>query len=563
MQSAKPEKRPALASVKPVLPGRLLRTLGSVQATAALRETYGGDAQLLGVRRSALREVLEAFCRSFGSDRPVIIVRSPARINLKGVHVEHRRGEVNYVTHCRETIMVVQPRADRQVVAHNVRSDYPETTFDIAEELACGDESDWSHYLDSPPVIDRVKARQGDWGNYIKAAVLRLQFRFPRKLFAGMNMMVGGDIPQSAGLSSSSALVVCSALAAVGLNRLRISRGELAVLCGEGEWYVGTRGGAGDHAAMIMGRRGHISHLRFFPFELLEYVPLPKTHSVVICNSMRQAQKSSNELSAYNKTIAAYGMVLMLMKHKLATEFGFRVMWLDKHIKHLGDFNLNKDRFPDEFLYEVLKRIPLRITRKQLLEQLPHEREALEKTFRTHNDPKDGYRTRAVAMFGLSEIARGAAAAAVIKRADHKLFGQMMYTSHDGDRIVRHTPDGQQPWDNEMTQVTDAYLDGLIRDLQSGSERRRLAASLVMQPGGYRCSSEALDALVDTAAQVKGVYGAGLTGAGFGGCVLVWVKNAAVPALLDAVRKQYYEARKLPFAAEVCYPVSGAGVLEW
>ena len=100
----------------------------------------------------------------------------------------------------------------------------------------------------------------------------------------------------------------------MAVNDLTMDLRDLTVCMGQGEWYVGTRGGAGDHAAMLCGERDYIAHLRFFPFQLLDYVPLPSDHTVVICNSMRRAQKSAHELSAYNQTIAAYGTVLMLMK---------------------------------------------------------------------------------------------------------------------------------------------------------------------------------------------------------------------------------------------------------
>lgn len=43
-------------------------------------------------------------------------------------------------------------------------------------------------------------------------------------LNAGMNICLYGQVPKSAGLSSSSALVVCSALATVFANKLQINK---------------------------------------------------------------------------------------------------------------------------------------------------------------------------------------------------------------------------------------------------------------------------------------------------------------------------------------------------
>ncbi|NOZ19472.1 MAG: hypothetical protein GXP25_00125 [Planctomycetes bacterium] len=562
MSSIKPEKTLVVTSAKPMPAEELMTRMESDDGSKWLRKIYGDDEELIKDRRQACLRVLRTFVRRYGTGRNVILVRSPSRINVMGVHAEHRRGEVNYVAHRREILMVAEPRTDDTVVLGNTSRSFPKRTFNISEERKRSRHKDWLKYIDSPGVSKVVQENRGDWVNYVKSGVLRLQFFCLRKRLKGMNLMIEGDIPRSVGLSSSSALVVASAMATTYLNRLRVTAGELVELCGEGEWYVGTRGGAGDHAAMIMGRRGYIAHLRFFPFQLLQYVPLPKTHSIVICNSLRQAKKSTAELSAYNETIAAYGTVLMLIKDILAKDFGFKRTWLDRHIKHLGDFNLDKRRFPEVLLYEILKRMPQRITREELLERLPRKRDALRRMFRTHDKPRDGYRARAVAMFGLSEIARGAACVRPLKDRDYKLFGKLMYISHDGDRIVRYVRGRKVPWDNETTQVTDAYLDGLINKRKSRSKRTRQGAQLMLQPGGYRCSSEELDHLVDIAASVKGVVGAGLTGAGFGGCVLVLVKNSSAKSFLSAVRRRYYEARGFPFGAEVCTSVAGACAVE-
>ncbi|CAN5628227.1 galactokinase [soil metagenome] len=58
----------------------------------------------------------------------------------------------------------------------------------------------------------------------------------------------------------------------------------------------------------------------------------------------------------------------------------------------------------------------------------------------------------------------------------------------------------------------------------------------------FEVSSPALDALVDIAQTVPGVVGARLTGAGFGGCTVNLVRDAAV-ADLDAAVETHYPAR--------------------
>jgi galactokinase len=58
----------------------------------------------------------------------------------------------------------------------------------------------------------------------------------------------------------------------------------------------------------------------------------------------------------------------------------------------------------------------------------------------------------------------------------------------------------------------------------------------------YEVSCAELDILVDIASKVKGVYGARMTGGGFGGCTVNLVKREAVPALEIAETAHYQEA---------------------
>ena len=158
-------------------------------------------------------------------------------------------------------------------------------------------------------------------------------------------------------------------------------------------------------------------------------------------------------------------------------------------------------------------------------------------------------------LFGLAECRRGETCSDFIKNGDMVSFGQLMYISHDGDRIVKHDSKGNAtPW---TSPDSDDYFNGLIEGFKSGNSQSKL----YLQAGGYGCSCEELDNLVDIASQTPGVLGAGLTGAGMGGCVLVLVKEDATEALLANLKKSYYDTRGLPMGAEVCVPNYGAQFL--
>ncbi|GAH50036.1 unnamed protein product, partial [marine sediment metagenome] len=90
----------------------------------------------------------------------------------------------------------------------------------------------------------------------MRAAVLHLQHINTKDdgafepALRGMNVMVHGNIPRAAGLSTSSSIVVSAAEACIRINELEVDPMEFIDICGYGEWYVGTLGGSGDHAAI-------------------------------------------------------------------------------------------------------------------------------------------------------------------------------------------------------------------------------------------------------------------------------------------------------------------------
>jgi galactokinase len=77
----------------------------------------------------------------------------------------------------------------------------------------------------------------------------------------------------------------------------------------------------------------------------------------------------------------------------------------------------------------------------------------------------------------------------------------------------------------------------------------------------FGISSPELDTLVDIAAAVPGVYGARLTGAGFGGCTVNLVRREAVDALREAVMRDYGPRTGLVARVFEVVPSRGAAVV--
>jgi galactokinase len=75
----------------------------------------------------------------------------------------------------------------------------------------------------------------------------------------------------------------------------------------------------------------------------------------------------------------------------------------------------------------------------------------------------------------------------------------------------------------------------------------------------YEISCEEIDFLVDTAVQLPGVYGARMTGGGFGGCTVNLVAPEAVKVFKNDLTSAYQERFGMAPVFYVCKPATGAG----
>jgi len=491
----------------------------------------------------------------YGYDSEVVLARAPARVNLVGMHIDHRGGSVNPIA-SKEIVVIASPRDDDRVIMHNMNPvRFPPRSFVISEELPPKKIRDWTAWTQEQSDIRKQKGASGDWSNYVKAAILYLQEihrnedgSYRRKL-SGMNLFVDGNIPIASGLASSSALVVSIAEAVVALNGLNYTPGELVELCGTAEWYIGTRGGKGDHAAIKVSKRGFISNIGFFPLTV-DYAPFPDDYRVVVCSSYVEAKKASGARSIFNERVATYEIGLMLLKNRFAM--------LDGNVNYFRDMNVENLRIDEPYLYEMVKSLPLRITRGDLAKELPHESDILAELYKTHDEPGEGYRMRGVCLFGLAECERSKKAAEFLKKGDVEAFGRLISLSHDGDRITAMNSHNRIAVNYEPD---DKTLDELIQYLRSDKPDLTQVAHIYQQPGGYAASCEELDTLVDIVCEVEGVLGAGRIGAGLGGCISVLAKAENVDKLINAVTTRYYQPRSLKPAVEVCFPTQGAGII--
>jgi galactokinase len=238
-------------------------------------------------------KVRGAFRGRFAQE-PVVVVRSPGRVNLIGEHTDYNDGFVLPVAINRAVWVAAAPRAERRAVIH---------TLDLDDVADFGLE----------PV---TRQEVGHWSNYARGVAALLQ----EKGYAipGLSATLASDVPIGAGLSSSAALETALALTWQALGGFDIGRVELALLCQQADHrYVGSLCGIMDQYIALLGRRGHalLIDCRSLEYEL---VPLPLERdggtAIVVCDSGVSRALAAG--SAYNERRAScYEGVRLMAAH--------------------------------------------------------------------------------------------------------------------------------------------------------------------------------------------------------------------------------------------------------
>ena len=190
------------------------------------------------------------------------IYRAPGRVNLIGEHTDYNDGFVMPAAVGFSTYVAIAARPDHKLAIRS--EDFP---------------GDFEFDLDQLP-----PRRTGNWCDYVLGvATVLLQHGCE---LAGANVLVHGEVPIGAGLSSSAAIEVASALALLGLAKTQLPLVEIARLCRRAEnEFVGARVGIMDQFVSCMGRASHAILLDCRSLEA-KFVPIPASLQLVVCNTM-------------------------------------------------------------------------------------------------------------------------------------------------------------------------------------------------------------------------------------------------------------------------------------
>jgi galactokinase len=372
----------------------------------------------------------DKFARLFGASPR--IYQAPGRVNLIGEHTDYNDGFVMPAAVGFSTWTAAAPRRDRKLVVQS--ENFHEQAEFALDQLPAGPSHHWSDY-----VIGVAKTLQGSG------------LRLP-----GANLLLEGNVPQGAGLSSSASLEVAVCFALLGLLDVKMEPAKVALLCQRAEnEFVGALCGIMDQFIAVHGQRDHALLLdcRSLEYRLL---PLRRDARLVISNTLVRHSVAHGD---YNQ-------------RRAECEAGVKLM-----AKHFPDVKALRDVKYPEFL-AVSDELPETIMR----------------------------RCRHV----ISENERVLQAGGALESGDLEQFGALMQQSHES-----------------------------LRD-------------------DFQVSCPELDLMVELAGQVPGVYGARMTGGGFGGCTVSLVRADSVNAFITVVTSGYEKATGEKPEIYVCFAAHGA-----
>jgi len=360
------------------------------------------------------------------------IFRAPGRVNLIGEHTDYNLGFVLPIALDLETQVSIQQPSNPDEL--RVKSaEYGETAVWALEQLAS----------------EKPKHTWTDYVVGVAQQLIKLGFPIP-----ALQLSISSTVPEGAGLSSSAAIEVSTALAI--LNGRSIDPLELAKLCQRAEReFVGVPSGIMDQYIAVFGRAGQAVLIDCRSLEH-EDVALPPRAAVEIwaVNSMVKHALGS---SAYRERVEQCATAVDAIARRYP------------QVKSLRDATLPQ------------------------LESTPLPSVILR-------------RARHV----ITEDARVQLFVSAARRQNLPRMGELFYESH------------------------------------------------VSMQHDYEISCDEIDSLVQAAKSIEGVYGARMTGGGFGGCTVNLVRPEAVQHFQSTLTQVYKERFNVVPQFIPCIPSAGA-----
>lgn len=224
------------------------------------------------MNNNLLKTIINKFNHQFSSHP--ILIKSPGRINLIGEHTDYNDG------------FVFPAAIDKAIIAAIQKS---ETVYCTA--IAIDENESFEFSLNNIQAIPN-----GGWKNYVLGVVAEIQKKGIE--IQAFNLIIGGNIPLGAGLSSSAALENSIVFGLNELYNLGLSRNEMILISQMAEHnYAMVKCGIMDMYASMFGKENSALLLDCRTVEAIEYKIDMGDYQIVLINT--NVKHSLNE-TAYN-----------------------------------------------------------------------------------------------------------------------------------------------------------------------------------------------------------------------------------------------------------------------
>ena len=498
-----------------------------------LEHFYGADAAILWKQRYG--EILGEFARYYGGEGELVIARCPGQMNIMGMHIDYGgMASIRLSVRGSDTITVARANQSGRVRIRSVveaggqpQEEYAPLEFDLEVIVPVVNVAtrqalmDYAGQVCSQREAETGNALTDDWSILPQGQLIYLESYFRgRRMIQGFDALVWSNVSPSGGMSSSSALVVSTAFAALGVNELQprsdMPEEDLVDGIGTSEWIRGTRGGTADHGGMILGRADNLVSVGVFPAQACGQAPLPPDYVALILDS--KVPRVYDE-ALKEETVIAYPLGtfmirdLLLPQYRGGADFENLISDFKERIVFIRDITEKNLGIGLPGIYRLLGDLPAEISLRELEErageagageayEIMHRRDISGKFQQITPDYPILLRRRFI--FGLAEQDRVEKMLEYMNSGNMETALELVRISHDGDQ--------------------DQEVDGVhLEALELGARRGEARAALCFLAGGYGRMTPEYDRVVRQINQfllAEGGPGAGALqrlGAGWGG----------------------------------------------
>lgn len=453
-------------------------------------------------------QALGLFTERYGDGGQLVIARCPGQMNLMGQHIDYGgMPSVRMSVRGADTLTLARANDEGavRVCSHLEYAGEAADRFEsfelaldeLAPEENVGTREALMHYAGQVcqrRLEETGSAQDHHWSVLVAGQLVYLESYFRQQVaLKGFDALVWSNVSPSGGMSSSSALVISTACAALGVNGLQphidLPVEDLVDGVGTSEWIRGTRGGTADHGGMVMGRSGKLVGVGVFPAAPVGEADLPAEYVALVLDT---GVPRVYDEAVKEETVVAYPLGVFVVKElllpRLKDETAFAGLAADykERIDMIRDISEENLGVGPEAIYRLLRELPAQTDMETIAAEAQqagvgeayaamHARE-VEGKFQAMSATTPIYLRRRFA-FGLAEQDRVRYVLDYLAKGDMATALELARISHAGDFDV---------------EVEVEELDHLIEGAQRGDERARLC----FLPGGYGRMTPAYDLAV-------------------------------------------------------------------